>query len=65
MVDLLHACTMFIIIAHGCVADLDWVMIPCVDIPCDDETTHNSQVCCTHYNNGRYNECVTRVNKAR
>ena len=46
---------MFIIIAHLCVADLDEVMIPYVDISCD-EMKRNSHVFYNHYNNDRYNE---------
>ena len=64
MVDLLRACTMFIISAHVCVAGLDWAIIPYVDIPCD-ETAYYTHVLYTQYNNGRYIECVTRVNEAR
>ena len=55
---------MLIIIAHVCVADLDQVMIPYVDIPCD-ETTNNSHVIIIQYNDIRYNDWVTRVNEAR
>ena len=64
MVDLRDACTMFFISAHVCVADLDSVMIPYVNNPCD-ETTHNSHGIHTHYNNVRYIEWITRVNGAR
>ena len=39
-------------------------MIPYNNIQCD-ETTHNSNVLYTHYNNGRYIERVTCVNEAR
>ena len=39
-------------------------MILCANTPCD-ETTHNSHVIHTHYNNVRYIEWITRVNGAR
>ena len=39
-------------------------MIPYVDTLCD-ETTHNSHVIHTHYNNVRYVKWITRVNGAR
>ena len=55
---------MFFISAHECVSDLGLVIIPYVDIPCD-ETTNNSHVILIQYNDIRYNECVTRVNEAR
>ena len=55
MVDVHNVCAMLCIIAHVCVAELDDVMMPYVNISCD-EMKRNSQVLNTRYNNVRYNE---------
>ena len=60
MVDLHYVCTMLIIIARMCVADLDHVMIPYVDISCD-EMKRNSHVFNTHYNNVGCNTSVAHI----